>query len=161
MGKLRQRRGAAGDRPPARAEPAAGGGGSSIVPLLLAVCVALGALLAALSMTPASRQPRATAAVPPAPAPAPAPRARELTCAELKQAASAHFNAGQFQQAVDALIACANHNISEPSNVWNVGVMLARLKDYENAISWMEEALKLKPASVHYLKVGASMVLWL
>ncbi len=59
---------------------------------------------------------------------------------------------GDVQGAVDSLIECSRLNPEHATSQWNVGVLLARVEDYENALSWMEEALRLNSTSISYLK---------
>ena len=63
------------------------------------------------------------------------------------------FRGGEFDLAIDALVECANLDLANASNLWNVGVLLARLRDHTNALSWMEAALLRNSSNVHYLVV--------
>ena len=58
----------------------------------------------------------------------------------------------QFQDAVDALIRCSEDTPEDAASYWNVGVLLSRLKDYDNALSWMGEAIHLNSSSVSYFR---------
>lgn len=59
---------------------------------------------------------------------------------------------GDVQGAIDSLIDCSRRFPEDAASQWNVGVLLARVNDYENALSWMEEALRLNPTSLSYLR---------
>jgi hypothetical protein len=61
-------------------------------------------------------------------------------CTTFRAKADAAYRAGQFQDAVEALIACTEADSESATPYWDVGVMLSQLKDFTNALSWMAEA---------------------
>ena len=73
-------------------------------------------------------------------------------CAKMQKLANSEFRAGNFQPAVEALIRCTAIAPEDAPAHWNVGVLLARLKDYDNALSWMREAIRLNCSSISYYR---------
>ena len=114
------------------------------VGLLSAVVVLLLAVLLALRWERPAGEARRTATREAAAAPPPAP---PQSCARLQVQADSHYRAGRFQPAVDSLMACADAEPLNATHHWNVGVLLSQLKAFEDALSWMEQAVELDGAA--------------
>ena len=51
---------------------------------------------------------------------------------------------------LDQLMKCAERNPAGAKQHWDVAVTLSRFKDYENALSWMEQAIALNRTRMEY-----------
>eukprot|EP00039_Didymoeca_costata_P011934 m.170037 g.170037 ORF g.170037 m.170037 type:complete len:791 (+) comp15335_c0_seq1:129-2501(+) len=80
---------------------------------------------------------------------------KDTNCDKLQAQASSALRNGKYQDAVDALMQCTDLQPNNASSYWNVGVLLSRLRDYDNALSWMQQAIKKNDTNTNYYK-GAS-----
>ena len=72
----------------------------------------------------------------------PPPAPPTVNCGTLQSEANTLYRNGHFQAAVDKLIACTELVPDDTAALWDVGVMLSQLRDYPNALSWMQAAIE-------------------